>query len=613
MELSNLKNHNIYGEMINQMEKDVNDFMVKYSDDPRFLSGWGHAYFCDEDGGVLIYNIDKPHSHVCSVCGKEYRGFIYDSCFITMLRNQAVVTAIKSSIIYNTCKDKKYVDFTKKIVDFFSNNYDLFAIHAKEKITTEATVDVGGVGKIMPQGLNEAIISIRLINSLQLIKDELDKEYLEKVKNDLFEPIIKLLLPQKMHIHNIPCWINSAIGSIGLFFNEQKWIDEATVNPFNLVEQVENGVTKAGFWYEGSIHYNFFALEGIMSFLTFAKDYDYKLDETMKDSLKNMFKSAYYYAFDNDIFPNPSDGWPNINLKTYSYVYYMAYKVFGDEILPYIYQIEKNSLERAKLPLSEPYYYKNSIPIERLLYANDIDLELDYKKPEDRKSILFSDYNCALLRNENYNIFFKYGHQTTSHAHPDKMNIEVMANGKMITKDLSNSGYASKMCNRWHRKNLSHNSCMVNGKETDITRQGKLIDFSDNKVTAKTEAYDDIFYTRDISLDGKILNDVFTVECDEKSHILYSYHFDVLAKPLNVNMIDNDIFKDEYLMDVKEIILDNDLEISLDFAKFIVKYKPNYKYFMCKTYSNPANKLRDTLFIIADEKKCVFENKIVLL
>ena len=44
-----------------------------------------------------------------------------------------------------------------------------------------------------------------------------------------------------------------------------------------------------------------------------------------------MFEKAYEYAFDNLYLPNPNDGWPNLNLRTFSYVYHTAARAFGEK------------------------------------------------------------------------------------------------------------------------------------------------------------------------------------------------------------------------------------------------------------------------------------------
>lgn len=53
------------------MKKDVDAFMPGFSDSPEKLSRWGHHYFCDDDGGRLIFDLNSPKEHRCVVCGKS--------------------------------------------------------------------------------------------------------------------------------------------------------------------------------------------------------------------------------------------------------------------------------------------------------------------------------------------------------------------------------------------------------------------------------------------------------------------------------------------------------------------------------------------------------------
>lgn len=587
-----------YESMLVVMKSEIHDFMEIFKDDSRFISGWGHAYFCNEDGGRLVYDNHKPFEHKCSICGRIYDDYIYNACFVTMMRNEAIVTALKSSIIYRVTKEDEYKKIAINIIEFYAKHYHQFTLHAKDNINCSPTTDVGGAGKIMPQGLNEAIIAIRIVNSLEMLKDSLEKDWLAMVKENLFVPIYELLVPQKMHIHNIPTWINSAIGVFGLFFHEEKWIAEATRNPFHLFEQLEKGVTESGFWYEGSIHYNFFALEGIMNFFVSAKDYNFHIEQKYLDIVFHMFEAAYDYAFDNDIFPNPSDGWPNISLKTYSYVYYMAYAVYGDRILPYLKHIENNKAPRARLPLSEPYYYDNRIPLDRIMYCPKIS-ELNSKGAKPRGSHSFEASNCSILRNDTFNLFFKYGHQTKSHAHPDKMNIEIMVNDQVLSKDLSNSGYASKMCNDWHRKIAAHNTCVINGMPSDISQPGTLLEYSETRVKASATAYEGVTYTRELTIDGSVLIDTFEVEQEEKNQIDWFFHFETPVNIEGLNLTPVSMFSEYGLIkEVREIILmDNNIAIENELVYMKLNLESGMRIYLAKTYNNPADKMRDTLIV----------------
>lgn len=278
-----VKNSKHYQPMLAKMENEVEHFLRHYHDDSRFISGWGHGYFCEEDGGRLIYDITSPFEHKCSICKKVYNEYQYNACFVTFMRNEAVVTAIKCAILFRISGERRYLETVKSIIAFFAEHYSEFVLHAKTKVLCDPAEDVDGAGKIMPQGLNEAIIAIRMVNAMELVKEELDGVWIETICAKMYEPMYELFYPQKQHIHNIPTWINSAIGVMGFFFKRENWILEATEAPFNLYEQLKHGVTESGFWYEGSIHYNFFALEGVMNFMVFAETYGYVIPQWAKE------------------------------------------------------------------------------------------------------------------------------------------------------------------------------------------------------------------------------------------------------------------------------------------------------------------------------------------
>lgn len=244
------------------MKKDVDAFMPGFSDSPEKLSRWGHHYFCDDDGGRLIFDLNSPKEHRCVVCGKVYRDETQNGVWITFYRNRAVVMTLVSALIYKATGETKYRDYAVRVMEFYAEHYQEFQLHNKENVLCESYDNmVWGCGKMMPQGLNEAIVAIRFIQTIEILRDELDSAWLERIHQKLFREMFRLMAPQAVAIHNISCWSLSAIGVMGLAMHDQEMIDYAFKSQFNMHEQLKKGVTKDGFWYEGSIHYNFFLLE----------------------------------------------------------------------------------------------------------------------------------------------------------------------------------------------------------------------------------------------------------------------------------------------------------------------------------------------------------------
>lgn len=604
--------------MKKEMSEEIKFFSENFKDSPEKLSGWGHDYFCHIDGGALVFDYKKPYEHICPVCGKIYDGIKYNQCWTYIYRYNLMSSLTKAAYLFKETKDEKFLKYIIKILDFYGDNYDRFKVQAKGKIVEDLVIDVGGAGKIMPQGLNEAIMLIRITNALELVKDDLDREWLEKINKNLFEPIIKLLNPQRVRIHNIALWIGTAIASVALLVGEIEKVDEVYYGEFGIKNQINKGFTDDNLWYEGSIHYNYFALEGVINFLLFAKIYNYPIEKKIKEKVLEILKAPYEYAFDNLILPNPNDGWPNLGLKTYSFIYYIAYRIYGDDIVDLIATIEKNSYPRTDVALSKPYYYKNFIPLEKLLFAKDLDIE--NRGMEFGKSKEFKRSSFVILKNKKINIFGKSGDRTKSHYHPDKMNIEVTIDGKFLTRDLSNPGYGSMICNEWNRESLSHNTVVLDGKSHDTIEAGEILDFTDSKFKISSDmiySNKNCSFERSIELKENGFIDIFKVNEETESIKDWTFHVesDVILKSFSADVIQGEIKFEEngyqHLKDIKKLQASDEITFNWNFYGNNLKSILNTsekEVFLCKSYDNPADKFRTTIIVRSNKKEDTFKN-----
>lgn len=599
-----------YKGVIDKIKNEVDEFYSEFHDDPTNNSEWGHNYFCDYDGGRLIFDIHKPHDHICSVCGKNYKGELYDGVWTYFYRNQAVLTMWKAAGVYAFNKDEHYLSILKDLMSFYAKHYKEFKIHNKEREVFDSYDHMKwGCGRILPQGLNESIIAIRMIQALEIVKEDIDKEFKDFVYENLFKEIYHLLRPQVNAIHNIRCWNISAIGLIGLYFNDKEMIDFVFNGEFNIYRQIREGVTSDGFWYEGSIHYNFFTLEGISPLLLFGEIYNHPFIKEAKDKVEMMFISAYNYSFDNQYLPNPNDGWPSINLKTYSYIYHVASHVFGEDsdVGNILKNIEANPNPRTPLPLSKPYYIDNKFAYERLL------LNTDYKYndyiPVKQSTKNFPNSNYAMLRNDYLNVFVKYGLNGPSHAHPDLINVEVMYKNDRISRDLSNAGYQSKMCKEWHRMSLAHNTIIRNGENIPSTTKGDTISYNPCHIVCKHEdVYPGVCYTRDVEIKENILWDSYLVQAKEEANFDYVFHLEAninVVIPDNAKRVENNMGFDnngyQHILEAYRVNTQNELTInaSLDNKeiKLCLMDLNGKEVYILKTMDNPVNKTRTTMLV----------------
>lgn len=594
-------------ETLAQMRKDVDGFMPNFSDSPDRLSGWGHAYFCNEDGGRLIFDLNSPHRHKCTVCGKEFEDEYLDKVWTTFYRNRAVVLTMVSAMIYRVTGERKYFDYAVNVIDWYAENYHLFPLHNKEDMTFGSIGEMKwGCGRVMPQNLNEAIIAIRFIQTIEILREDLEEAWIKKLHGKIFRPIYELLRPQVVQIHNISAWEVVAIGVMGLALDDAEMRDFAFNSPLNIHEQLRRGVTGDSFWYEGSIHYNFFLLEGITYLFLFAKIYGHDMGEESIRIFEQMFLSAYDYAFDNQYLPNPNDGWPDINLKTYGYVYHTAARFFGEDspVGNITKLIEANPEPRTILPLSEPYYCFNRVCMERLLFNIDFDYGSCQEAP--RRSRTFPASNFAMLRSDSWNVFMKYGLNGPSHRHPDIMGVEVMCKNRRISRDLSNPGYRSKLCNEWHRTTVCHNTVCRNGQDITSVSPGECRSFSDSAVTAfAKDVYEGVDYTRTIEITPAGYSDVFSA-CGEPGVYDWFFHLepeitvrhDLETEPAGLGFSDNGY---QHIKDVRRFTARGPVVLALEAGGvrlcLTVTPEDGQEVYIMRTMDNPVDRTRTTLMI----------------
>ncbi len=604
-------------QMAKKMKQEVEEFAKGFSDDPIYRTAWGHHYFCEKDGTALVFNSENEDEHRCPLCQTSYKSELYKEVWIYIYRNNAATTVLKAAALYKRTKEKNLLKIICDISQFYIYKFEEFPLHNKEGLYFDSYQEMKwGCGRIMPQNLNESIFFIRIFMALELVKEDLPKDFLDYIKNTFASQFFNLLKSQVVKIHNISCWMNNAIGVVGLFSSREDLVEFAFNGQFNNRRQLLEGVTEDGFWYEGSIHYNFFTLEGFMYLGIFAQRYNYTFEET--SVLEKMLKAAYSYAFSNHILPNPNDGWPNINLKTYSYIYSMGVQLFGDnsEIAQILRAILKKDTERVELPLSKPYYYKNEISLERFIFIPEFNI--DGKIKQNISTTNFGASNFIILKNETWNVFVKYGHHGPSHAHPDKMSVEITAVDRLITRDLSNAGYGAVICNEWHRKTPSHTTVIVDGTDHTSVEPGQLLEYKDDYcVTQASKVYEDVDFKRSIKISETSLQDQFI--CTSEKERTYDYVFhnegnitEESLKKYNWKPSDLGYEKNGYQYYENVMKLDdNTQEIVLNWQIKDIQIESVFNTLDCEVYiawtpDNPVNKLRRSLLIRKKMKKAEF-------
>lgn len=605
-------------ETLATMKAEVRDYMESFQDDPAIISRWGHYYFCDIDGGRIAFDFKKKNVHRCEVCGQEFKSEIFDGVWQYFYRNMAIRMALVSAACYKATGEQEFLNYTKNVIAFYADNYLAFQLHKKENNVYESYETMEwGCGRVMPQGLNESIIGIRVAQAYEIIKDDLDEGFRQKIY-DWFHEMYRLLKPQVVEIHNISVWCDSAIGIMGFVCGDMDMVDFAFRGEFGLNNQMAKGVTPDYFWYEGSTHYNYFLLEGVCYLFLFAHVYNYEMDADCKSTIINMYEKGFEFTFDNGYFPNPNDGWPDLNLKTYSYQYHTIARALGEDsrIGNMVKAIEAGEAPRTTLPLSDAYYCHNITPVERLVFNIDYDYAnfTDFTRVETN----YEASNYTMLRNGKLNVFLKYGLMAASHAHPDIMETEVVYGATRISRDLSNAGYRARLCNEWHRMTMSHTTVITDGENIPSIKPGKCLAYGDHNVKATATTYEGVDYTRELTAGEDSLLDVFKVESADEHNYDYVYHLesqfvvtcDAALEDGTLGYNDNGY---QHVLSTKKVVGTPDtvtLVAVADGLTVTAAYDTRGKeVFLLETMDNPVSSKRTTILIREKGKTATYTMK----
>ena len=272
------------------------------------------------------------------------------------------------------------------------------------------------------------------------------------------------------------------------------------------------------------------------------------------------------------------------------------------------------------LPLSEPYYSGNSVCMEQLLFNIDFDYKRYTQVP--RTSKLYARSNFAMLRDENWNVFLKYGLNGASHAHPDIMGVELMCRGHRISRDLSNAGYRARLCNEWHRKTISHSTVCWNGRDITSVSPGECVRFDPKRVCAVAKnVYENVDYCRELSIDGEAVQDCFTAGGQDG---VYDYFFHLesditLEHSLKLEPADLGFRENGYqhIQETYRVVAEKEAELTGSVGavnlRIHIDLALGQTLYLLRTLDNPVSQTRRTLLIRGQGDRQTFSMRIQII
>ncbi len=421
---------------------------------------WYHYYACPEHGAALRTGEkvgEWQWEHICPVDNKRFRSDPsrpeqdYDGCVLMTLHGQLANRVRDLGILYQVTRSRQYADRAREIARLYAERYASYPLH-----TIRGEARIGG-GKVGPQTLDEAVWLIPMAQGVDLVWEVLTESERDLLTQKLFLPAAReVILPHQMGVHNIQCWKNSAVGLVGLLTGEEELIQQAIFNPDRgYWTQMRKGVTADGMWWEGAWGYHFYTLSALWHLTEAARNCGIDL---YGDELKRMYDAPLRFATPSLTLPAFNDS-TEVNLRAQAPAYELAYARYKNPL--YLPLLAASNREND---------YALWFGVESLPRAGAVQWR-SANYPTSGYAVLAKGRGQGATW-----LCLKYGPHGGGHGHPDKLHLEIHADGEPLAADPGMARYGVPIHADWYRTTVAHNTVVIDGSDQQPT-EGKCLQF----------------------------------------------------------------------------------------------------------------------------------------
>lgn len=422
---------------------------------------WGHYYYCSEDAGRLVFDWSRPKEHRCSVCGKVYTGNLYDACWIGQAHHSIGTGAFHMALCGRLDGREDYIRRVRDNLLDYARYYEGWEIHGN--------IPYNGPGKLFAQTLDESHWILELGLAYLMIRSGLDQADDEAVCRGLLRPCAQFLIAHKeSQIHNHAMLITSAISLLGFLLGDEEIHRAGLEGEYGLLDQLQRGVLEDGFWYEGVVHYHFYALHPVLQ-------YGWAVENTPWDirsigAIRSMLDFPLRFIQPDGSFLRRHDATSVVNIGTYAPYYELGLAWFADERYR-AYLRRAYGLEGSLTSLSLPGYR----PVKRdsvfaLCFGMDLAVEDGEALDTLRRAVEQPQSSAGsgltkLPGAGGLHLTVKHGSFGGEHDHMDQLNLSLSACGIPLLEDAGTVPYAMPLHYGWFKHTFSHNTVSVNGMD----------------------------------------------------------------------------------------------------------------------------------------------------
>lgn len=413
------------------------------------IGNWGMYYFCRTCSVPLTFSYDKPYTHICPVCGREYGGEPYDSSWWGKVNKTNSQGARDFGKWYFLTGDLELAGKAAQIIEGYGKVYPGYEVHGD--------IPYNGPGKANAQTLDEAVFLTDLAYAYDFVKDTMTDQGKRLAEEGLFRPGLAFLLDHRhRQIHNHEVIVNSAIGVLGILLGEQEAVDKALYEPYGLLYQLEHGMGKDHLWFEGTLGYHYYALENFLEYEKFAVHTPYSL--ITHPNYQKMFEVVLDFVQADGEFPKFNDIYVGHKGLSSKYLYEFVYPRMPTKKMKQVMGLIYENQERRN---EEAFFYGSDsvemLPVKQETYHPEEGVGYTVFRGKDRRYLSV-----------------KHGRFGGEHDHYDQMGISYHSHGADVVPDLGTTGYGAELHYAYYKNTGTHNTVCI-GEANQPPAQGKTL------------------------------------------------------------------------------------------------------------------------------------------
>jgi hypothetical protein len=455
-------------------------------DAPDASAGYYHDFFCPEHAVELAWDPRSPGAHRCPVDGKVFCGEPFDSAWRWGVNTRLSRGAFKLALLWRMGGREGHRRRAEEILTGYARRYASYVCRRP---------GTRGLGRCCYHSLDESVWLIPLAQAYDLIRGTLTARARRRIEEGLLIPAAGHIVTQRFNqIHNIECWHNAAVGTVGVCLDRPDLVRLAVDSRYGFRGQLREGVRPDGFWFEGSTSYHFYTLAALITLAAATEETGLALHRT--ERLRRMFEAPVEYAYPDLSMPAMNDCWYFTTLlgetchnTPDAAGFYEVGRAWYGEAFAWV--LEENYRRRKRDSLEALLYGRQTSNVKRQTSnvkrtsPTPVPPPSPYTEREGASrafplclgegevvsrftfhaSRLFPDSGYAVLRAgapETY-LLLKYGPHGGGHGHPDKLSLILHACGAPVSPDLGTPGYGIALNQTWYRRTVSHNTVVIDG------------------------------------------------------------------------------------------------------------------------------------------------------